>query len=104
MQWAKVLLDVPELRGAVPLAKLRPLLSLLRHTGTAISSDNAALLAMVMDLAPNEPTHVEVDDLLYRHGLIAPRTARNLLVAGGIGQTRLEVCRSASPDHGGRAA
>jgi hypothetical protein len=104
MQWAKVLLDVPELRGAVPLAKLRPLLSLLRHTGTAISSDNTALLAMVMDLAPNEPTHVEVDDLLYRHGLIAPRTARNLLVAGGIGQTRLEVCRSASPDHGGRAA
>ena len=27
MQWAKVLLDVPELRGAVPLAKLRPSVS-----------------------------------------------------------------------------
>jgi len=74
MQWAQTLLDAPELRGAIPLPKLLPLLSVLRHTGTRINSDNAALLAMVMNLAPNEPTHVEIDDLLYRHGLIAPRT------------------------------
>jgi hypothetical protein len=69
-QWAKPLLTVPELRGAVPVAKLRPLVSVMRHSGKKISSENAAVLAMVARLLPNEPTPVEVDDLLYRHGLL----------------------------------
>src|SRR5260370_26834797 len=68
--WVKPLLTVPELRGAVPVAKLRPLASVMRHSGKKISSDNAALLAMVARLLPKEPTAVEVDDLLYRHGLL----------------------------------
>ncbi len=42
----------------------------MRHSGKKISSENAALLAMVARLLPNEPTTVEVDDLLYRHGLL----------------------------------
>jgi hypothetical protein len=70
IQWAKPLLTVPELRGAVPVAKLRPLVSVMRHSGKKISSENAALVAMVARLLPNEPTTVEVDDLVYRHGLL----------------------------------
>ena len=68
--WAIPLLEVPELRGAVPVAKLRPLASVVRHSGKKITSENAALLAMVTRLLPNEPTTVQVDDLLYRHGLL----------------------------------
>src|SRR6478609_3417041 len=70
LQWAKPLLAVPELRGALPLAKLMPLATVMRHSKQAITSDNAALLAMVMGLAPKEPTTVQVDDLLYAKGIL----------------------------------
>jgi hypothetical protein len=70
LQWAKPLLAVPELCGALPLAKLVPLSTVMRHSNQAITSDNAALLAMVMGLAPKEPTTVQVDDLLYAKGLL----------------------------------
>jgi hypothetical protein len=70
LQWAKPLLAVPELRGALPLTKLVPLATVMRHSKQAITSDNAALLAMVMGLAPKEPTTVEVDDLLYAKGIL----------------------------------
>jgi hypothetical protein len=70
LQWAKPLLAVPELRGALPLAKLVPLATVMRHSKQAITSDNAALLAMLMGLVPNSPTTVEVDDLLYAKGIL----------------------------------
>ncbi|EIM98706.1 hypothetical protein WQE_22883 [Paraburkholderia hospita] len=70
MAWGKVLLVVPELRGAMSPDKVRVLASILSREKGGITSQNAALLAMVMRLAPNRPTHVEVDDLLFRHGLV----------------------------------
>ncbi|CAN7785986.1 hypothetical protein LJR034_008656 [Caballeronia sp. LjRoot34] len=73
IRWARVLLTVPELRGAMPVAKLRVLVSVMTHSRQAISSANAAVLAMVARLLPNEPTYVEVDDLLCRHGLLDAR-------------------------------
>lgn len=36
----------------------------MRHSKQAITSQNAALLVMLMGLARNEPTTVEIDDLL----------------------------------------
>jgi hypothetical protein len=65
LRWAKTLLAVPELRGALPLTKLVPLVSVMRRSKQAITSQNAALLVMLMGLTRNEPTTVEVDDLLY---------------------------------------
>jgi len=70
LQWAKPLFAVPELRGALPLAKLVPLATVMRHSKEAITGDNAALLAMLMGLVPNSPTTVEVDDLLYAKGIL----------------------------------
>ncbi|MFL9911953.1 hypothetical protein [Paraburkholderia sp. RL17-337-BIB-A] len=66
----KVLLDVPELRGAMSPEKVRTLASVMSREKGGITSGNAALLALVMRLAPNEPSFVEVDDLLFRHGLV----------------------------------
>lgn len=71
-RWAKPLLAVPELRGALPLSKLVPLVSVMRHSKQTISSQNAALLVMLMGLARNEPSTVEVDDLLYAKGVLDP--------------------------------
>ncbi|MFM0027435.1 hypothetical protein PQR70_14350 [Paraburkholderia madseniana] len=70
MRWGRVLLDVPELRGTMSPAKVRTLVSVMSREKCGITSGNAALLAMVMRLAPNEPSFVEVDDLLFRHGLV----------------------------------
>jgi len=73
IRWARPLLSVPALRGAMPVAKLQKLVSVMTHSRQTISSANAAVLAMVARLLPNDPTHVEVDDLLYRHGLLEAR-------------------------------
>ncbi|SAK89418.1 hypothetical protein AWB82_06266 [Caballeronia glebae] len=70
LQWAKPLVTVPELRGALSLAKLVPLVTVMRYSKQAITSCNAALLAMLMGLVPKEPTLVEVDDLLYAKGIL----------------------------------
>lgn len=73
IRWARTLLTVPELRGVMPVSKLRVLISVMTHSRQSISSANAAVLAMVARLLPNEPTHAEVDDLLCRHGLLDAR-------------------------------
>ncbi|MFM0124239.1 MULTISPECIES: hypothetical protein [Paraburkholderia] len=70
MSWGRVLVDVPELRGAMSPHKVRVLVSVMRQEKGGISSANAALLALVMRLAPNSPTFEEVDDLLFHHGLV----------------------------------
>ncbi|MGF6870748.1 hypothetical protein [Paraburkholderia sp. MM5477-R1] len=68
--WGRALIDVPELRGAMSPDKARVLVSVMSREKGGIHSGNAALLAMVMRLAPNKPTYAEVDDLLFRHGLV----------------------------------
>jgi hypothetical protein len=73
LRWARTLLTVPELRGVMPVSKLRVLISMMTHSRQSISSANAAVSAMVARLLPNEPTHAEVDDLLCRHGLLDAR-------------------------------
>lgn len=70
MRWGRVLLDVPELRGTLSPHKARVLVSVMSREKGGVTSQNAALLSMVMRLAPNAPTYVEVDDLLFRHGLV----------------------------------
>ncbi|MGF6969573.1 hypothetical protein OKW43_006668 [Paraburkholderia sp. WC7.3g] len=70
MSWGRVLVDVRELRGAMPPDKVRVLTSVMQREQGGISSGNAALLAMAMRLASNSPTFEQVDDLLFRHGLV----------------------------------
>jgi hypothetical protein len=70
LRWAKTLLAVPELRGALPVSKLARLDAVMRHSKQAITSCNAALLVMLMGLARNEPSIVEVEDLLYAKGVL----------------------------------
>lgn len=70
MTWGRMLLDVPELRGTMTPDKVRVLASIMSREKGGVTSQNAALLAMVMRLAQDRPTHVEVDDLLLRHGLV----------------------------------
>jgi hypothetical protein len=70
LQWAKPLLAVPELRGALPLSKLVPLANVMRHSKQEITSQNAALLVMPLGLVGSEPTMVEIDDLLYAKGVL----------------------------------
>ena len=73
IRWAWPLVTVPELRGAMPVAKLQSVVSVMTYSRRTISNENAALLAMVARLLPNAPTQVEVDNLLYRHGLLDAR-------------------------------
>ncbi|NUY06218.1 hypothetical protein [Paraburkholderia youngii] len=70
VSWGRALIDVPELRGAMSPDKVRVLASVMRREQGGISSGNAALLAMAMRLASNVPSYEEVDDLLFRHGLV----------------------------------
>ncbi|MDR5826052.1 hypothetical protein [Caballeronia sp. LZ043] len=70
LQWAMPLVSVPELRGGLSVAKLAPLVSVMRHAEQPIDSQNAALLVMLMGLARPEPSAVEVDDLLYAKGVL----------------------------------
>ncbi|WP_321794793.1 hypothetical protein [Caballeronia sp. J97] len=103
LQWAKPLLAVLELRGALPLSKLVPLANVMRHSKQAITSENAALLVMLMRLAPNEPTTVEVDDLLYERGVLESHPLPELYMKPvDIGQPSCkfaEVLRRTLADH-----
>ena len=70
LEWAGTLLRVPELRGAIPVAKLRPILGIMRSEGKTVDASNADSLAMIARLLPVDPTYPQVDDLLHAHGLI----------------------------------
>jgi hypothetical protein len=101
--WGRVLLSVPELRGAMSPDKVRVLASIMSREKGGITSQNAALLAMVMRLAPNRPTHVEVDDLLLRHGLVEPYSLPERYASpqplGRPASKFAEVYRSRMADH-----
>ena len=72
-QWARVLLDVPALRGTVPLDKLHWIARVMERDGKAINQSNADLLARAAVLMPNDSSYVEVDDVLYRLGFLDKR-------------------------------
>ncbi|MEM5330774.1 hypothetical protein VSR34_29850 [Paraburkholderia sp. JHI2823] len=68
--WAQTLIRVPELRGAMPGAKLEPVVSVMKHNGKTIDAQNADILTMVARLLPDRPSHPEVEDVLHANGLI----------------------------------
>ncbi|WP_143064449.1 hypothetical protein [Paraburkholderia tropica] len=70
LEWAGTLIQLPELRGAIPVEKLRPILGVMRGEGKAVDANNADVLTMLARLLPAQPTYPQVDDLLHSHGLI----------------------------------
>ncbi len=70
LEWAETLVRLPELRGAIPVGKLRPILGVMRGEGKAVDSGNADILTLLARLLPDAPTYPEVDNLLHAHGLI----------------------------------
>lgn len=73
LEWAKVLADVPVLRGALSEAQLRNLVSVLRHDKLAVTAQNAEKLLGIVGRLPVNCTQVEVDDALYAAGILPPR-------------------------------
>ncbi|WP_050455824.1 hypothetical protein [Candidatus Burkholderia verschuerenii] len=75
----------------------------MRHSNQAITSQNAALLVMLMGLTRNEPSIVEVDDLLYSKGVLdAYPLPEAYLKSVDIGQPSCkfaEVLRRITADH-----
>jgi hypothetical protein len=70
LEWAETFIRLPELRGAIPVGKLRPILGVMQGEGKAVDSGNADILTMLARLLPDAPTYPEVDNLLHTHGLI----------------------------------
>lgn len=70
LEWADTLVRLPELRGAIPVEKLRPILGVMRGEGKAVDSSNADILTLLARLLPDVPTYPQVDNLLHAHGLI----------------------------------
>ncbi len=70
LEWAETLIQLPELRGAIPVEKLRPILGVMRGEGKAVDANNADILTMLARVLPDQPTYPQVDDLLHSHGLI----------------------------------
>lgn len=70
LEWARTLVRLPGLRGAIPIEKLKPILGVMRGEGKPVDAGNADILAMLARLLPDAPTYPEVDNLLHAHGLI----------------------------------
>lgn len=70
LEWAETLIRLPELRGVIPVAKLRPILGIMRSEGKLVDGQNADILAMLARLLSDDPTYPQVDDQLHAHGLI----------------------------------
>lgn len=70
LEWAQTLIQLPELRGAIPVEKLRLILGVMRGEGKPVDSGNADILTLLARLLPDTPTYPEVDNLLHAHGLI----------------------------------
>jgi len=68
--WAQTLIHVPELRGAIPGARLEPVVSVMKHNGKTIDAQNADILTMVARLLLDRPGYPEVEDVLHANGLI----------------------------------
>jgi hypothetical protein len=70
LKWADLLLDVPELRGAMSQSKLRHLALIMRREKKGITSETAAVFITVKQRLGNEPSPVDVDDVLFEQGLV----------------------------------
>ncbi|TDN59041.1 hypothetical protein [Paraburkholderia sp. BL10I2N1] len=72
LEWATVLLDVPEFRGSRPECKLRHLARIIRREGLKVTPDMAAALVVAMQCLPDDADPVIVDDMLFNRGLLDP--------------------------------
>lgn len=68
--WAATLVHVPDLRGAIPGAKLQHIVSAMKHNGRTIDAQNADVLTRVARLLPDCPSYPDVEDLLHANGFI----------------------------------
>lgn len=68
--WAATLVYVPELRGAIPGAKLQHIVSVMKHNGKAIDAQNADVLTRIARLLQDCPSYPDVEDLLHANGFI----------------------------------
>lgn len=75
LQWMRVLIDVPALRGALAPNPLQWLCAAMRHEHLPIAADNARRLINLMKPLPMDCTFIQVDDALFAGGVLPPRTA-----------------------------
>jgi hypothetical protein len=71
LQWAKPLLEVPELRGAMAPLKLQVLASVMRIEKLPITGDNVSQLVAALEDLSDNPTFAQVDDALFAAGVLA---------------------------------
>lgn len=73
-KWFKVLLEFPQLRGRMPPEKLDVLSNILAHENIQFTVENVSEYVRLMAEIPDDPTHVQVDDLLYSKGILPARS------------------------------
>lgn len=70
LEWARPLLDLPELRGALPARKWAGLAQVLRHEKIALTSENAPAYIAAMEALPADVDPLVIDNRLYEVGLL----------------------------------
>jgi hypothetical protein len=70
LEWAVPLLDVPELRGRLPAAKLRWVVPAMRVARQPITSGNVDAIVAAVAGVRDAPGYVEVDDALFDAGVL----------------------------------
>ncbi|MFL9995285.1 hypothetical protein PQR34_32190 [Paraburkholderia sediminicola] len=70
LEWARPLLDLPELRGALPPRKWAALAQVLRHAKITLSSETAPAYIAAMEALPADVDPLAVDNRLYELGLL----------------------------------
>ena len=73
-KWFKALLEFPQLRGRMPPEKLNVLSNFLAHEKLQLTVENIPEYVRLMAEVPDDPTHVQVDDLLYSKGILPARS------------------------------
>ncbi|MGQ7932161.1 hypothetical protein [Paraburkholderia sp. D1E] len=70
LDWARPLLDLPELRGAVPPRRWAGLAQVLRHAKITLSSETAPAYIAAMEALPADVDPLVIDNRLYEVGLL----------------------------------
>ncbi|MFM0616143.1 hypothetical protein PQR37_18940 [Paraburkholderia nemoris] len=70
LEWAQPLLDLPELRGAVPPRKWAGLAQVLRHAKITLSTETAPAYIAAMEALPVDVDPLVIDNRLYEIGLL----------------------------------
>jgi len=76
--WARPLVDVPALRGALSEPQLQALCIAMRSEHLQITSANVSKLLAIMRRLPTACTYVQADDALFEAGVLPPRTEPTL--------------------------